>query len=161
MTVREYNQCVNKYADGVFRFVLKNIKDSDISNDIVQDSFLKLWKHADKVSYEKARSYLFTTAYHTLIDYTRKHKFESPGSGIAESANTIDHGYSDLKEILDEALSRLPEIQKAVVLLRDYEGYAYKEIAGITGLNETQVKVYIYRARTSLKNYIVSLDQVI
>ena len=161
MTVREYNQCVDSFADRIFRFVLKHMKDRDISNDIVQDSFLKLWKHADNVDAEKARSYLFTTAYHTLIDYTRKNKYVSPYDASMESNQSVDHGYSDLKEILDEALARLPKIQRAVVLLRDYEGYAYKEIADITGLNETQVKVYIYRARSSLKSYIVSMDRVI
>ncbi len=161
MTVREYNQCVDTLADRIFRFVLKHIKDRDISNDIVQDSFLKLWKHADNVDSEKAKSYLFTTAYHTLIDYTRKNKYVSPYDASMEANHSVDHGYSDLKEILDEALTKLPEIQRAVVLLRDYEGYPYKEIADITGLSETQVKVYIYRARTALKSYIVSMDRVI
>jgi RNA polymerase sigma-70 factor (ECF subfamily) len=46
-------------------------------------------------------------------------------------------------------------------MLRDYEGYAYQEIGEITGLNESQVKVYIFRARAALKKYIVSLDMVI
>ena len=67
----------------------------------------------------------------------------------------------DVKEILDKALDRLPAIQKSVVLLRDYEGYSYKEIGEITGLSETQVKVYIYRARLYLKKYIVSIETVI
>ena len=70
-------------------------------------------------------------------------------------------GYSDLKEILDEAVEKLPEIQRSVLLLRDYEGYSYEEIGQITGLNESQVKVYIYRARIFMKNYLVSMDKVI
>jgi len=58
-------------------------------------------------------------------------------------------------------MEKLPEIQRSVLMLRDYEGYAYKEIGEITGLNESQVKVYIYRARVFLKNYLVSIDRVI
>ena len=69
--------------------------------------------------------------------------------------------YSDLGEVLERAVQNLPEDQKAVVMLRDYEGYSYKEIAGITDLSETQVKVYIYRARVFLKNFIGSMEQVI
>lgn len=161
MTVREYNKCVDKYADRVYRFVLKHMKDSDISNDIVQESFVKLWKHAENIAYEKARAYLFTTAYHTLIDHTRKEKYNSPYLSAHEQLQSVDHPYSDLKDILDQALERLPEIQRAVVLLRDYEGYAYREIAEITGLNETQVKVYIFRARTALKEYLVAVDRVV
>lgn len=63
--------------------------------------------------------------------------------------------------MLNEALQKLPEIQKSVVLLRDYEGYIYTEIAEITGLNESQVKVYIFRARVTLREYIKRLDLVI
>ncbi|RLD49112.1 MAG: RNA polymerase sigma factor, partial [Bacteroidetes bacterium] len=69
--------------------------------------------------------------------------------------------YSDLKEVLDEALKKLNEVQRSVILLRDYEGYSYQEIGEITGLSESQVKVYIYRARVFLKNYIVSPEHVI
>ncbi|MFN3343931.1 MAG: RNA polymerase sigma factor, partial [Flavobacteriales bacterium] len=69
--------------------------------------------------------------------------------------------YSDLKEILNEALQKLPEIQRSVVMLRDYEGYNYEEIGEITNLNESQVKVYIFRARKFLKEYIGSMEAVI
>jgi RNA polymerase sigma-70 factor (ECF subfamily) len=58
-------------------------------------------------------------------------------------------------------LEQLPEIQKTVLLLRDYEGYDYEEIGNITNLNASQVKVYIFRARTFLKNYIGRMESVI
>ncbi len=67
----------------------------------------------------------------------------------------------DLKTVLDAALAMLPEVQRSVVLLRDLEGYSYEEIAELTHLNTTQVKVYIYRGRTALKNYIGSLENVL
>ena len=72
-----------------------------------------------------------------------------------------DRSYKGVKEIVDEALSKLPEIQKNVVLLRDYEGYDYAEIGNITGLSESQVKVYIFRARHTLKDYLVGVERVI
>ena len=71
------------------------------------------------------------------------------------------NSYNDLKEVINEAVSKLPEIQRSVVLLRDYEGYSYEEIGKITSLTESQVKVYIFRARTFLKEYIGKLDLVI
>jgi RNA polymerase sigma-70 factor (ECF subfamily) len=46
-------------------------------------------------------------------------------------------------------------------MLRDYEGYSYDEIAAITGLTESQVKVYIFRGRMFLKNYLGSIEAVI
>jgi RNA polymerase sigma-70 factor (ECF subfamily) len=67
----------------------------------------------------------------------------------------------DLNEILHEALDKLPPDQKAVVLLRDYEGYSYREIGEITGQSEAQVKINIFRGRRYLKNYIGSLEVLI
>ena len=85
---------------------------------------------------------------------------ERLGEGYERLENDRRH-YSDLKEILDEALDRLPEIQKSLILLRDYEGYSYEEIGEITGLSESQVKVYIFRGRMALKNYLVSIDNLV
>lgn len=130
------------------------------AQDIVQETFAKVWIKHEEVDVNKVKSYLFTTAYHAMVDWVKKEKrsgdIEKTNGGTYE--NTASH---DLKEVLDEALAKLPEIQKTVVLLRDYEGYNYAEIAEITELSEAQVKVYIFRARQTLKAYIKRLDLVI
>lgn len=161
MTSEEYNKCVEKHADNVYRFVLKNIKDEDKASDIVQDAYEKMWRCRESIDASKSKSYLFTTAYHVLIDSVRKekHKISIDEYGIPRVYD--DRGYSDLSEVLHEAVEKLPEIQKMVVMLRDYEGYSYEEIGEIAGLSESQVKVYIYRARLFLKNYIGSTEMVI
>jgi len=161
MTVTEYNQCVEKYSDGLYRFILKNIKDQGKASDIVQDSFEKLWRKVSEVAFEKSKSYLFSTAYHTMIDEIRKGKRIEDFSHVKPEHYSHKEQYSDLQEILHAALDKLPEIQRSVILLRDYEGYSYKEIGEISGLGESQVKVYIYRGRVFLKNYIGSLKAVI
>ena len=161
MTTQDYNQCVDKYADGVFRFVLKNIRDEETAKDIVQDAFTKMWiKHKD-VDAKKSKSYLFTAAYHTMIDYIRKDRKQEVDDGFLERNKTERNSYSDLSEVLNVALETLPAIQRSVILLRDYEGYSYREIGNIVELNESQVKVYIYRARLALKKYIGSIEMVI
>lgn len=161
MTAAEYNQCVDKHADGVYRFILKNIRNEEYARDIVQDVFAKMWEKARDISFSKSKSYLFTAAYHTMIDVIRKEKIKTDIEQVPEVVSYTESGYSDLKEVLDEAVEKLPEIQRSVLLLRDYEGYSYQEIGEITGLNESQVKVYIYRARVFLKNYLVKIDNVI
>ncbi|MCK4677431.1 MAG: RNA polymerase sigma factor [Bacteroidales bacterium] len=161
MTTAQFNSCVDEFADRLFRFILKNIRDEEKAKDIVQDSFTKMWEKVSDIAAEKARSYLFTTAYHTMIDYIRQDNKFTEDSLALETLVTNDNHFNDLKEILEEALTKLPEIQRSVILLRDYEGYSYKEIGVITGLNEAQVKVYIYRGRSLLKNYIVKVENVI
>ena len=58
-------------------------------------------------------------------------------------------------------MSKLSETQRSLVMLKDYEGYNYAEIGEITGLNESQVKVYLHRARLLLREYIVKPENVI
>lgn len=161
MTVDQYNKSVDTYSDGLFRFVLKNLRDTDKSRDIVQDSYEKLWMKVETVSFEKVKSYLFSTAYHTMIDMLRREKRQAGWDPSMEKELTYNQHYSDLKEVLNLALSQLPEIQRSVILLRDYEGYSYEEIGEITNLTDSQVKVYIFRARTFLKNYIGQIETVI
>lgn len=161
MNLGDYNTCVDTHADGVYRFVLKHIRDKDVAKDIVQDSFEKMWRKIDTIDASKAKTYLFTTAYHTLVDYTRKGAKQGRFDEVDFNQHSHSRQYSDLKEVLDRGLAQLPEIQKTVLLLRDYEGYDYAEIGAITQLSESQVKVYIFRARTFLKNYIVKVETVI
>lgn len=96
-----------------------------------------------------------------MIDHFRKNDRITNIDGKLHETGITYSNYSDLKEILEEAVDKLPPVQKSVVLLRDYEGYSYEEIGEITGLSESQVKVYIYRARIFLKKYIVSPDLVV
>lgn len=154
MTVQEYNKCADLYADNLYRFILKSIQNKDNSKDLVQDAYEILWLNIKSVEFDKAKSYLFTVAYRKMIDFIRKNKRISAFETAPEMDFSHSDQYSDLKEILNEAVSKLPEDQRTVVLLRDYEGYSYDEISEITGLSESQVKVYIFRARVFLKNYI-------
>ena len=161
MTEREYNQCVTQYADNVFRFIVKNLRHGEDAKDVVQSAFEKLWINRDQVDTAKSKSYLFTIAYNTMIDHIRKNKRIS----LKEEFGAEDKGSSSIqqnaKRILDEALSKLSETQRSLVMLKDYEGYNYTEIGEITGLNESQVKVYLHRARLQLRAYIVKPENVI
>jgi RNA polymerase sigma-70 factor (ECF subfamily) len=161
MTLAEFNETIDLYADNLYRFILKNIMDTENSRDIVQDTYEKMWLKVSEVESTNAKSYMFTTAYRTMIDRIRRDKKQ--GDLSESNIYSLNHSnqYSDLKEILNDALTKLPEIQRSVILLRDYEGYNYAEIGGITGLNESQVKVYIFRARGFLKNYIGAMENVI
>jgi len=161
MTVEEFNDCVDKYADNLYRFILKNVRDMDKAKDIVQDTYEKLWLKVSTVQSTNAKSYMFTTAYRTMIDQFRKDNREEKLEDSHMYLHSHSKSYTDLKEVLNEAIGKLPEIQRSVIMLRDYEGYNYDEIGEITGLNESQVKVYIFRARKFLKNYIGSMETVI
>jgi RNA polymerase sigma-70 factor (ECF subfamily) len=74
MTIAEFNTCVDLYADGLYRFILKNVKDEDKARDIVQDTYEKLWLKVSDLESTNAKSYMFTAAYRTMIDSIRRDK---------------------------------------------------------------------------------------
>jgi RNA polymerase sigma-70 factor (ECF subfamily) len=159
MNAKEYNRLVELFSDGLYRFLLKSIREEAEAEDLVQDTFEKLWKHKDQIEMEKAKSWLYSTAYHAMIDRLRKIKRLSFMEEISEDALEPEEvSYNGTMELLEKGLKQLPENQRAVLLLRDYEGYSYKEISGITGLNEAQVKVYIHRARIFLKSFLTKME---
>lgn len=161
MTLKEYNQTVDLFSDRLFRFLVKNTRDFHFAEDIVQDSYEKLWKNVGDIEFEKARPWLFSTAYHGMVDRLRKDKKVAFAAELPSGYGSETTHYSDVKERLNDGISRLPEIQRMVLTLRDYEGYSYREIGDLTSLSETQVKVYIYRARIFLKNFIGKIDVMV
>jgi len=161
MTEREYNECVTNYSDNVYRFILKNLRHEEDARDVVQTAFEKMWRNREEVDATKSKSYLFTVAYHQMIDHIRKVKRIQLKEDFNEETKIQNKPVHNLKKVLEEALDRLSETQRSLVLLKDYEGYSYEEIGKITGLNESQVKVYLHRARLQLKNYLVRLENVI
>lgn len=161
MTEREYNDCVNLYADNLFRFIVKNLRHEEDARDVVQSAFEKLWRNRNDVEPSKSKSYLFTVAYNCMIDHLRKIKRISLRDDFKAEVRVINHSAHNARKVLDEALARLSETQRSLVMLKDYEGYSYEEIGQIMNLSESQVKVYLHRARVQLKNYLVKLENVI
>ena len=152
MTDKAYNDCVDNYADGVYRFIVKNIRHTEDAQDIVQSAFEKLWVNRAQVLPEKAKSYLFTVAYHQMIDHIRKSNKMPLSDEASIPHQPINQAQTELKELLMRAVNELNPTQKSLVLLKDYEGYSYQEIAEIMNLSDSQVKVYLHRARIILKN---------
>lgn len=161
MTSKEYNLAVDEFSNNIYRFALKHLKNEMSAKDIVQETFTKVWIKHEEVAYEKVKSYLFTTAYHAIVDWVKKEGRNGDFEKVEHTASTEFSISFDLQKVLNDALDKLPEVQKTVVLLRDYEGYNYAEIAEITNLNESQVKVYIFRARQTLKEYIKRTELVV
>lgn len=158
MNREEFNTCVDQHSDKVFRFILRYLPDKDMAKDILQDAFEKMWINHKNIEYKNSKTYLFTTVYHKSINQLRTDRNKSRISDIPPIKISYSEEYSDLKNILDKALNQLPEIQKTVVLLKDYGGYKYEEIAEIEGITCSQVKILIFRARTTLKEYLIKMD---
>jgi RNA polymerase sigma-70 factor (ECF subfamily) len=161
MTVQDFNNCVDNYSDGVYRFIVKNIGHEADAQDIVQTAFEKLWVNREKVEPTKVKSYLFTIAYHNMIDHIRKQKNNTTTHNFDEVKTQVSlHDNNELKQILLSAINDLNPTQKSLILLKDYEGYSYQEIGEIMDLSESQVRVYLHRARLILKGKLIHLKKM-
>ena len=135
---------------------------NDEAKDIVQESFLRLWENREAVLGGKEKSYLFTVAYRLIVDRVRMGKrYTGDESVLRTSPAPGRPDYNGISELIDRFLDELPPLQKSLIMLRDYEGYSYREMAEMTRLSETQVKVYIFRARTALRRIIGDINNIL
>ena len=88
MELADYNSAVDAHADGIFRFAVKHLRDEDLAKDVVQEAFARLWTKLEQVEAAKAKSYLFTTAHHLMVDEVRK---QTRSTRMAEHHEHLQH----------------------------------------------------------------------
>lgn len=155
MTANEYNQCVSKHADGLYRFAVSMLSDLTEAEDVVQQVFEKFWKRHPDVDLGAAKTYLFTSVHRTCIDFFRRKKTSRNTTELLphHDEGISGHNYEN-QQLIQQLLSKLTEEQKTLILLRDYEGYSYREIAEIMDLTEAQVKINLFRTRKKLQIFL-------
>ena len=154
---------ITRHQSKIFGFIYSKISDTDISNDIFQDTFIKVIKTLKSDSYNEEGKFLpwvMRIAHNLVIDHFRKNKkmpmFRetetfSIFSIISDDVSTIenqiitDQIHSDLKRIID----KLPEDQKEVLEMRFYQDLSFKEISDLTGVN---INTALGRMRYALIN---------
>ncbi len=159
MNRKEYNIAVKKHTSNLYGFIFGFLRDTEDSRDIVQDAFEKLWKNRKKVEFCSSKAWLFRTAYNALINFTKKKQRTVYDTDSIPEQIVVNNRF-EYKEIVELVLSTLPPTQKSIVLLRDLEGYTYEEIGEILDLSDSQVKVYLYRARKKIKRQLNYLELV-
>ncbi len=158
---KEYNIAVKEISGRLYGYALKCVLNPDDASDLVQDAFEKLWNNRKKVEFIKAKSWLFTTTHNSMLNFIGKKNRITYMYHLESSQETrSDFHDFELKEIVEGSLATLPPIQKSVILLRDLEGYNYQEIGDILDLTESQVKVYLFRARNKIKKQLISLTDL-
>ncbi len=153
----EYNEIVGTVSDPLYRYALKLTNNVTSAKDLVQESFLKLWANRDKVEVSYARPFLYRVLFNKMVDDKRKMKRIQTIDILPEKQ---DGGklYNEEKEIIEQAFQQLDEKKKRIILLRDWSGFSYEEIAEILDINLSQVKVNLFRARKQMKSIVTKID---
>jgi len=153
MNLLTFNQLYHTYAKDVHRFAFWLCGDTDEANDITLETFERAWLADSEIRTETVKAYLFTIARNRFLYKQKRHKRHTtlneamPDTAMALETRT--ELQSELQLTL-EAMQQLPEIDRAVLILRAEEGLSYEEIARTTGLTVVAAKVKVFRARAKL-----------
>ena len=136
---------VSTYSENIFRYAFKWTKNEHDSKDLVQDTYGKLWENRKKVAFKSAKTWLFTCMHNLLVNFSKKKNIIDKIEDVRFKHPTSFQPNYSFKDILEKSLAQLSEVQRSILILRDSEGYSYEEIGEILDLNESQVKVYLFR----------------
>ena len=148
MTTQDYNTCVKQYSDGIFRFIVKNLRDEFEAENIVQNTFEKLWVRIDQVEMKTAKVYLFKIAYNNMIDVIRKNKNHTDLTSAVHVASD-NYEYNNLLEYVSLAVNELPsEIKKhievnPIEVLREGPSYTIDTVEAVAQFYEGDTIVLI------------------
>lgn len=149
-------------SNQLYGYALKFLRNQEDAEDIVQDVLEKLWINRKKVEFEKAKSWMYTTAHNAMINLiNRKQRMQYPGDEKLPEQTAKKTNVFESNQVVERACSILPPIQKSIILLRDLEGYTYEEIGEILELSPSQVKVYLFRARNKIKKQLKGLKELV
>ncbi len=169
---RAFRQLVERYRDRIFAFCLRMLSDPSEAEDVAQDVFLTLYRHASTFRGESRLStWLYRIAKNQTLNRLKYLDRRGRGQrlsldGLREDV-LVDRGQrpderqaqKELLTLVQGALEHLDEDNRLVVVLRDVEGLSYEEIAQITGLPKGTVKSRIHRGRQALAARLEGMDR--
>ena len=168
---RAFEILVQRYKNPLTNYVFRFLGDYDACIDVVQETMIKVYRYKDSYSsIAKFSTWIYTIAgnlarteyrrrkrrnYISINDYGEEAKaFDIPDESYRPDVMT-DSGIKD--KIIQDALLKVKEVFREVVILRDIQGLSYEEISEITGLNEGTVKSRINRGRAKLQELLVDI----
>jgi RNA polymerase sigma-70 factor (ECF subfamily) len=158
-----YEQAFVQYRDKVYSYFLKKTRSAEDAKDLLQITFLKLWKYRHSLSEEYLlEQHLFRIARTVFIDYMRReNKLAKVQKTIKEKFETHPAIYTstdfDLQPHLGKALSSMPELRKKVFELNRLQGYTYKEIAEMLSISVKSVDNNLTKALKQLRKMFILL----
>lgn len=174
---RAFDRLVQRWQEPIYRLAWRYTGSADEAMDVTQNTFMKAWTRIDSLDQpDRFSAWLYRICRHQCLDHLKtshKQRFVTI-SGLGSIQNETDNSeniedeegftpHQDLEfkqtaQILTKALERIPEEQKMIIILKEFEGLKFREIADILGLPENTVKSRLYYGLTALRKYFTSND---
>ena len=166
---RAFDELARGEERALYRHAARIVGPGADAEDVVQDAFLSAWRSIRSFEGTSFRAWLFRIVTNRALDKvrSRKRRAELPlepaddeevtwAEPAAPGPELVDLAASrEALVVVEEALATIPEEQRAALLLRDVEGFAYEEIAIMTSVEIGTVKSRIHRARVAVRNTLV------
>jgi RNA polymerase sigma-70 factor (ECF subfamily) len=160
-----FTEILERYKRPVLDFVYRMIGDPDAAQDVAQEVFVRVWRGIGRFTHRQDAafsSWLFQIARNACIDVIRR-QARDPLHAVAAAPVVLEQSPSpnstandvaarEIGERVAAAVTSLPEDQRTVVALAEYEGLSYKEIAAVMNCSVKSVEAYLYRARQTLRH---------
>ena len=155
MTAKDFKMIYDEHFDDLRRYLIYRSGDQDLSGDIAQNVFMKVWNKKIEIASGNIKSLLFKMATDEFISHIRRKKVEKEYTEsidlrlIREPDNNDD--LLEKKVLFQKALNQLPEKQKTALLMNKMQGLTYKEIAEVLNLSQKAIEKRIGLALKALK----------
>ena len=159
--IEQYNQAIAQYRQRVYSFAHYSLRNPQDAEDVTQDVLIKLWQHWQKIDHDKLNAWLMRVAHNQVIDHVRRHKkqmehtdeYAEPDRQANPGQEIGSHLDAELfKKQLMQCIKQLDDPFRSILIMRDIQGQSYADIEFSLRLSESQVKVYLHRARRKLRN---------
>jgi RNA polymerase sigma-70 factor (ECF subfamily) len=151
-----------KHHGEIYAYLIRMLRDSDLAADLAQDAFVKAYKNYDTLQKnENARAWLYQIAHRVALDELRRRKIVRmiPWTGESRgAAPSAEHLAMDLRLSgpLERALAKIPERQRAALLLAELHDLTGVELAAAMGVSHVAARAILTRARESLRRALAA-----
>ena len=155
----------NRYKNPVYSFCLKMLMNSELAQDVMQDTFLRVYEHRDRLlNAGSFKAWLFTIARNQCLNQLRRNNVHVSYEGDLSDAKQLNQKVrqspmSDLEKsekvaLVNRFLLELKPDYREVIVLREYQNLSYEEIAAVTRSTLSAVKSRLFKARKKLAKYM-------
>ncbi|HUT02939.1 MAG TPA: RNA polymerase sigma factor [bacterium] len=168
--LKSFEELIDRYRNQVFNFVYRILGSRDEAEDILQDTFMKVYEHLPRYKKQsRFSSYLFTIAHNlsmNKINYQKRSQMKletlsQSGEDSSQADRTPDAllRENETAVVVHKAIEKLPPKYRAALVLSEFEGFSYKQIGDVLNCSVGTVKSRIFRARDLLRGYLKGYEE--